>query len=545
MASKKKPRKSLRHLGNPTGSRKALTAKGMRGAALISMSGLLLTKVTGFLREILIVPKLGYGAVSDGYVLGFSIPDLFYEMLIGGAISAAITPTLSAAIENDDEESTWHSISTFFTVMSLLMIGLIILGELFAPQFFGFFHADKALEVQAIATRVSRVLFFQTFFMMIVALMNGVLASNKIFGLPAFGNTIYNIFSMLAIALLGTATPSGAVRVAWGIVLAAFIFFIYQTSLAKPFLTNLRPNLDVKNPEFTRLVKLALPALISGSVLQVNNVILQTFTGQFTGAITSLRHAQTLWTLPYGVITVGMGGVMLPNLSGFFARGDLREGRKLFTSTLRTTMYLIMPLSIYFMVANFETVQAVFQWNAATYTHGAVQQTGYLLTIFSISMVTQSIVFLYNQAFYSLRKSWITLVTGAATLILNPLFAGLYINVLGLGIMGVSMAHATYSIFNAVILAVVLRKVEPRAAPSNMLPYAWRLMLAAWAAGMLTLGLNRLIDVREAGKIVQLIVYAAKALAVFAAYYGVTLLLRIPEARRAKDMIIARLKPAK
>ena len=107
------------------------------------------------------------------------------------------------------------------------------------------------------------------------------------------------------------------------------------------------------------------------------------------------------------------------------------------------------------------------------------------------------------------------------------------------------MAHATYSIFNAVILAVVLRKVEPRAAPSNMLPYAWRLMLAAWAAGMLTLGLNRLIDVREAGKIVQLIVYAAKALAVFAAYYGVTLLLRIPEARRAKDMIIARLKPAK
>ena len=539
---KNKRRNRFSRFVNPTGSRKALTASGMRGAALISMSGLLLTKITGFLREILIVPKLGYGVVSDGYVLGFSIPDLFYEMLIGGAISAAITPTLSAAIENDDEESAWHAISTFFTVMALLMIGLIIVGELFAPQFFDLFHADKAAEVRAIATRVSRVLFFQTFFMMMVALMNGVLASNKIFGLPAFGNTIYNVCSMLAILLLGTATPSGAVRVAVGIVIAAFIFFIYQTSLAKPYLGYFKPNLDVKKPEIRMLVRLAVPALISGSVLQVNNVILQTFTGQFSGSITSLRHAQTLWTLPYGVITVGIGGVMLPNLSGFFAKRDLRNGRRLFSSTLRIVLYLVIPVSIYFMVSNFETVQAVFQWNPATYTHGAVQQTGYLLTIFSISMVTQSIVFIYNQAFYSLRKSWITLVTGLVTLVLNPLFAALYINVFNMGIMGVSLAHASYSICSAIILTVVLRKVEPQATPTRMLPFVWRVMLAAWAAGMLGLGLNRLIDVRDAGKIAQLSVYVFKALLVFAAYYGVTLLLRIPEARRAKDLILRKLK---
>lgn len=545
MSSKKPKRNRLSRFVNPTGSRKALDARGMRGAAIISMSGLLLTKITGFLREILIVPKLGYGAISDGYVLGFSIPDLFYEMLIGGAISAAITPTLSAAIENDDEDGAWHAISTFFTVMSLLMIGLIIIGEIFTPQFFNIFHAEKAEAVRAIATRVSRVLFFQTFFMMIVALMNGVLSSNKVFGLPAFGTTIYNVFSMLAIAFLGSQTPGGAVKVAAGIVLAAFIFFIYQTTLAKPYLSRLRLNLDVKNPEFLRLVKLAVPALISGSVLQVNNVILQTFTGQFTGAITSLRHAQTLWTLPFGIITVGIGGVMLPNLSGFFAKGDMREGRRLFSSTLRITLYLMMPVSIYFMVSNFETVQAVFQWNSAEYPHAAVQQTGYLLTLFSISMVTQSIVFLYNQTFYSLRKSWITLITGVATLILNPFFAYLYISVFDLGIMGVSLAHASYSIFNAVILHVILKKAEPRAVPQNMLPYAWRIMIAAWAAGVLALGLNRLIDVRDSAKMVQLAVYAIKALVTFAAYYSVTLLLRIPEARRAKNLILSKIRPAR
>lgn len=524
----------LRRIGNPTGTRKALTAGGMRGAALISMSGLLLTKITGFLREILIVPKLGYGAVSDGYVLGFSIPDLFYEMLIGGAVSAAITPTLSAAIENDDEKHAWRPISTFFTVMGILMIVLIIIGQLGAPLFFSTLHGDKAPEVQQIATRVSRILFFQTFFMMIVALMNGVLASNKVFGLPAFGNTIYNVCSMLAIAVLGLPVPAGATRVAWGIVLAASIFFIYQTALAKPYLGHLRFNLDLKDPEFHRLVKLALPALLAGSVLQINNVILQTFTDQFTGAITSLRHSQTLWTLPYGVITVGMGTVMLPNLTGFFAKRDMRNGRRLLGSTLRSVLYLMLPVSVYFLAANFETVQAVFQWNTKTYPHTAVEQTGMLLTLFCISMVSQSVVFLFNQAYFALRKSWITLVTGLVTLVLNPLFALLYIRGLGMGIMGVSMAHASYSVCSAILLVAVLKHLEPAAVPRNMLPFVWRTMLAAFGAGVLTLVLNRLVNVRDAGKLVQLVVYVVKALVVFVAYYGLTLLFGIPDAKRIR-----------
>ena len=76
----------------------------MAAATIIMMIGLLLSKVSGHLREILIVPILGYGTISDAYIIGFQVPDLFYQLLVGGAIQAAITPTLAASLEKKQEK---------------------------------------------------------------------------------------------------------------------------------------------------------------------------------------------------------------------------------------------------------------------------------------------------------------------------------------------------------------------------------------------------------------------------------------------------------
>ncbi|HBP39241.1 MAG TPA: hypothetical protein DD640_11000, partial [Clostridiales bacterium] len=195
-------------------------------AAIIMMIGLLLSKLTGQLREILIVPILGYGTVSDAFIIGFQIPDLFYQLLIGGAIQAAITPTLAAAIERKKEREGWHSISIFINLSAMAVLAAVILGEILSPVLIPLYNQGKAAETVELAIRVSQALFPQVFFMMMAALCIGILNAYRKFTSTSFGPSVYNLCVVLAMVLLGQASALGAVRVAAGVMLAACVYFI-------------------------------------------------------------------------------------------------------------------------------------------------------------------------------------------------------------------------------------------------------------------------------------------------------------------------------
>jgi putative peptidoglycan lipid II flippase len=101
---------------------------------------------------------------------------------------------------------------------------------------------------------------------------------------------------------------------------AAAVYFIFQAVMAAPLLKNYTWSLDHQDPGFRQMVRLAVPTLISGSIVQVNTIILTGFADQFPGAATSLRNAATTWQLPYGIFVVAIGNVMLPSLPATMPR---------------------------------------------------------------------------------------------------------------------------------------------------------------------------------------------------------------------------------
>jgi putative peptidoglycan lipid II flippase len=177
----------------------------MRLATLIMMAGLLLSKISGHLREILIVPMLGYGVVSDAFIIGFQIPDLFYQLLVGGAIGAAVTPSLSHALEKGEENKGWRSLSILVNYAALAMLVAVLLGEWLSPQLLAFYNSSKDPAITDLAVRVSRALFPQVFFMMLAALCIGILNAYRQFGRTSFGPSIYNVVVVLAMVLLVSA----------------------------------------------------------------------------------------------------------------------------------------------------------------------------------------------------------------------------------------------------------------------------------------------------------------------------------------------------
>lgn len=509
-------------------------------ATLIYMAGMILGKLTGFVRELLIVPKFGYGLYSDAYINAFQIPDLIYELLIGGVVAAVLTPTLSSGIERRQEEKAWHSVSIFMSAAILAMVACLLLAELLAPALMGLITgsagpdaSENLKEMTAMAIPVTRILFIQSFFMMLIALAHGVLSAYKRFTPMALGPSLYNLCYMAVLLAFGVPSEKGLRTVALGVVGSALIYFLYQLLACRHEWHWFSWNTDFQDPGFRRLLRLAIPTLLSGSVLHLSAIIMNRFANglNIPGAVTGIRQCITSWSLPYAIFAVSIGNVMLPNLAGFYAQKDARKVRSLYSSSLRRALFYVLPFALSFGLLNFETIQAIFQWNAETYSNAQVALTASALRWFCVTMLAQTVVFLTNQAFYARKITRLALFTGLLSLILIPIFCWIFTGPLGLGLEGIGLAHACYSVVTAFMLYQLYKRHRYEYHPARILPFMLRLSFCAVAAALVLLGLKQ-IPLYPGRKLLQLIWYACKmGLGVFT-YYVAGLSLQLREAVR-------------
>ena len=497
-------------------------------STLIMMFGLLLSKISGHLREILIVPILGYGVVSDSFIIGFQIPDLFYQLLVGGAIAAAVTPSLSHALEKEEESKGWRSLSILINYTALAMLAAVLIGELLSPQLIALYNNSKAPEIEALAVRVSRSLFPQVFFMMLAALSIGILNAYRQFGKTSFGPTIYNVSVVLAMVFLGSKSDSGAVRVAAGVMGAAGIYFIFQLAMIRPLLRHYVWSLDSRDAGFRQMIRLAVPTLFSGSIVQINTIILTGFADQFPGAATSLRNAATTWQLPYGIFVVAIGNVMLPSLARLQAARDYEGSSELFSKSLKRALFLIVPAAALMLAMQEDVIQAIFQWSKS-YTAVQVTTAASVLRWYALAMVAQTFVFLTNQAFYARKMTRITLLNGLVTLALNPLLCLVLLRGFHLDISGLSLAYTLTSIVSAVFLYQLYGYLQPMAKPHRLWPYLIRVMAAASAMILIILMFNQ-AGFSPTSKLGQLAWLGVRSLFGLVVFMGVAVLLHLPEA---------------
>ena len=106
----------------------------LKGAALIVMSSIVVSRITGFVREMLVPNMIGVNEVGDAYTIAFKITGLMYDLLVGGAISSALIPILSGYIVKDEEEEGWRAVSTFLNIVFIAMVIFCVLGMIFTPQ---------------------------------------------------------------------------------------------------------------------------------------------------------------------------------------------------------------------------------------------------------------------------------------------------------------------------------------------------------------------------------------------------------------------------
>ena len=513
----------------------------MTVATILVMIGLVFSKCSGFLRDIFVNIRFSDPVYRDSFTLAFTIPDLVYNLLIGGSIQSAITPSLSASISKGEEDKGFRAVNIFISVFSMLLLVLCILGVIFAEPIYRIYSAgDKHPETVHLAAMASKWLFPQIFFMMLAALCIGILNAYKRFGSTAFGPTIYNIFVLLAIVLLAGNSEKMLVNTTCGIMGAAVIYFLFQYFIGFDKLKKFRFIFKPGDKDFRQLVRRALPILFSASIVQINMVILNYFANSFpdSGHIYALRNASTTWQLPYGIFAVAIGNVMLPSLAALYSAKEYDKASELLSSRLKSALFLTIPSAGFMLIMSSDIIKAIFQWRP-TYTDADVRRAALFLCGYCAAIITHTVVFIMNQAFYAIGKTKIPLLAGCCGLITNPLFCTAFIE-LGAGPMSLTLAYSLTSLIQMTILVVLYRR-DKRLAPGKLLAFLIKSCAATMAMCFVVLIIDRAMP-GAGSKISQLITLAEKCAVAVVLYFGLAIIMKMPEATYWIDKIKGKVK---
>lgn len=442
--------------------------KGLSRNAALVMFATFFSRITGFLRTVLIKNIMSPKGYSDEFLVAFSLPDLTFELLVGGAIAAAIIPILTSSISKNNEREGWKAIGTFLNITVIAFIFISIIFFIFTPSFvevvaIGY---EKGTEEFNLVVKLTRILLPSSLFMILAGQCNGILNAYNKFAAAAFGPVLYNLCVMISIIIFGARSVE---LTTFGVTISAIIYFLVQLSCTWKHLRMYKPQLYLRNETFLKLVKLAVPSLAASAVVQVNGIISRSFSTEFVkNSVTMMNNANRTWQLPLGIFAQSLGVAMLPTLSSQFALEEKESYKRVLNKGLRTVMALCIPSTMILIVLNREIMQILFKWSKMS--NYEVAMNGLALLAYAPALLFQSVVVILNRAFYSIQNTRIPLLIGVGTIGIN-IAANLYFsNYTDLGAIGTAMAYVVTVLVNAFLLVILFsRKTGLELIPDNFI----------------------------------------------------------------------------
>ena len=439
---------SHRFLTNSSPSRSVASA-----AFLITIMSLA-SRIMGLLRDRLLASHFGAGDTLDAYYAAFRVPDLIYNLLILGALSAAFIPVFTALISREEKDDAWRMARGVVNLAAIFIVIFSIIFCVFAPFIMRVitpgFPPDK-LDTVILFTRI---MFLSPLFLGISGIFGGILTSFKRFFIYSLAPIFYNLGIILGIVVL--VKFMGPVGLAWGVVLGAFFHMLVQYPAARHLgYTHSWKSLSyLKDRNIRRVLKLMVPRTLGIAVSQVNLLIITIFASLLaSGSLSVFNFAQNLQGVPLGLFGSSFAIAVFPVLSAVYAKKDRDSFIKNFSKTFRQILFFIIPISVAMILLRAQLVRVIlgagkFDWEDTVLTFQ-------VLGIFSLSLCAQSLVPLLARAFYAMHDTrtpfYIALVSEAVNILAVILLIGKY------KIMALAVAFSLAATVQMIILLFVLR----------------------------------------------------------------------------------------
>ena len=483
-----------------------------------------ISRVLGFIRDILIAAALGTGPLADAFFVAFRLPNLFRRLFGEGAFNAAFVPLFGRRLEQEGEAAARLFAEQALSVLTAALLALSVLAMAFMPWVMlllapGFAETPEKFDL---AVELSRITFPYLLFMALTALLSGVLNSLNRFAAAAAAPILLNLFFIAALLAVVPFVERPGLVLAWTVAAAGcaqFLLLIVAASRAGMALRLPRPRL---NPAVRRLWRLMIPGLLSAGALQLNIMIGTIIASLQAGAVSYLYYADRVYQLPLGLIGIAIGIVLLPDLTRKLRAGAEAEAMTSLNRGLEIALLLTLPAAVALMVMPWPIVVTLFE--RGVFDRTASDATAAALAAYAAGLPAYVLVKVLQPAFFA-REDTVTpfkisLVSVAANIALSlALFWPM-------GHVGLAIATALAAWIQAGLLAWWLRRRGHVALDARLRRRLPRILLASLVMGVLLwAGQGWLTGWFDGGLALQVAALAILVGAGLAAYGGLALLL--------------------
>jgi putative peptidoglycan lipid II flippase len=335
--------------------------------AMLTVAGMTaLSRIAGFVRDILTAAFLGAGPVADAFIVALKLPNLFRRVTAEGAFSIVFVPMYSKKRELETSDAADKFASNAFMVMlSALSLftcfALMVMPCIIAVIAPGFSDDPERSEL---AVELTRITFPYLTLISLAALLGGVLNAMDRFAPFAFAPVLFN-FSLIIALLFSSNFQTAGHAMAWGLLIAGVLQFTLLMACAKKAGMRLTIGIPRLNVDMRKVLRLMGPAVIGAGVLHINlfaDVIIASFLEK--GSISYLYYADRLNQLPLGVVGIAVGTALLPMLSRAMTKENKEQARDLFNRSLEYCLLLALPASIALLVMPLTLITVLFERGA-------------------------------------------------------------------------------------------------------------------------------------------------------------------------------------
>ncbi|GAB3057937.1 murein biosynthesis integral membrane protein MurJ [Salinicoccus sesuvii] len=504
----------------------------MKKAVVLLMILTIISKISGFFRDLTLAYFYGASEISDVFLLAGSVPTIVFGVIAAG-ISTGYIP-LYSRIEN--ELGFRAGIRYTNNLINVLLVGttaIVILALIFTEPLVRIFALGFEGETLALAVVFTRFSIFGIYFTIIIRILSAYLNYNKVFAIPSLIGIPMNFVLIVAIVVSSYTewilVLAAANVVALFVQLLIIIFFSYRHEFR--FEMVLKP----KDRHIKQMASLALPVILGTGVSQLNRLVDRSLASCVTiGGISSINYANTMNTAFVGIFVASFVTVFYPDISRKGAKGDMKGLRHTMNQTILGVLILIVPATVSAMMLAEPIVRLLFDRGA--FDEKAVALTTSAFFFYSIGLSGAGLNIVLARVFYALQDTKTPMVNSAIAMAINLVLNFLLAPLLGIG--GLALATSISSLITVALLTYQLRKKLGRLNLKVLVPSIFKITGASILSASVAFLIYKFIEV-------SLGLYISTIAAIFvtvALYFLSIVLLKVEGVQEFIDAGVKRLR---
>ena len=415
----------------------------------------IISRLLGYLRDILIAVFLGTGPIADAFFVAFRIPNTFRRLFAEGTFNAAFIPSYASELSQGKERSEKFA-TNVFNLLIMILFFIVLIVEIFMPIFVfliapGFDGDNSKMEL---AINLTRITFPFLLFISLASFLSAILNSHNRFAVASASPIILNIM-LIGVLFYGKFLNDQLVYyLSYAVTISGIIQLIFLYGFVKKFYL---PRLTFKvkiDEKIKSFFKKLLPSIFSSGVTQIN-ILVGTIIASFqASAVSYLYYADRIYQINLAIAGIAIGTVILPQLSKYIQNDKEDEILLIQNKALELSLFLSIPAAIALFIASEQIVSALFGYGS--FDENGVKNSAKALLYFSLGLPAFSLIKVFSSFFFARHNTKVPFYISLISVLLNIFISVFYFKTVGFIIIPIATTISSW--FNSILLFIFLKK---------------------------------------------------------------------------------------